>query len=143
MEKIKAYGVCLYIKDKNSYKVLLCKSVKSRSRWGFLKGVELKNESTIQTAIREFTEESSIPIEKNILEDYIVQKNEFKDIGIYLANGKHIENLDKYFHEDILYNGYLSLENSKVKFFDIKKLPQIKKKQERIAKKIIDILTAN
>ncbi|MCK5294715.1 MAG: NUDIX domain-containing protein [Arcobacteraceae bacterium] len=143
MEKIKAYGICLYKKDKNRCKILLCKSVKSEKRWGFLKGVELKHESIIQTAVREFTEESSIPIEKNILEDYIFQKNEFKDIGIYLANAKHIEDINKYFHQDTLYNGYLSCENSKVKFFDIDKLPLIKKKQEKIAKEIIEILTAN
>jgi 8-oxo-dGTP pyrophosphatase MutT (NUDIX family) len=132
--KIKAYGVCLYKKEKNTYKILLCKSVKSKNRWGFLKGVKLKGESTIQTAIREFTEESGISIDKDILENYIVQKNELKDIGIYLANAKNIKELDKYFYDDTLHNNYLSWENSKVKFFDINKLPLIKKKQTQIIK---------
>jgi len=51
MKKIKAYGVCLYLKTKNSYKILLCKSIKSEHRWGFLKGVALNNETSKQTAI--------------------------------------------------------------------------------------------
>ena len=143
MEKINAYGVCVYKKHGNKYKILLCKSVKSHEKWGFLKGVALKHESIKETAIREFTEESSIVITKNILKNYIFQENELKDIGIFLVNGQDIANINKYFHEDVLYNGYLSWENSKVKFFDIDKLPAIKKKQEKIAKNIIDILTAN
>ena len=137
MKKIKAYGVCLYLKTKNSYKILLCKSIKSEHRWGFLKGVALNNETSKQTAIREFIEESSIKIEENMLEDYFYQENEFKDIGIYMVNGKNIQNLSEYFVNDILYDKYLSKENSCVKFFDIKNLPLIKKKQELIVNDIL------
>ena len=35
MEKIKAYGICLYKYKKDSIQVLLCKSVNSSERWGF------------------------------------------------------------------------------------------------------------
>ncbi|HIP12568.1 MAG TPA: NUDIX domain-containing protein [Arcobacter sp.] len=140
MENIKAYGICLYKKSKTSTKILLCKSVKSNDRWGFLKGVELKDEAVKQTALREFIEESSIPMQKSFFEDFIYQKNELKDIGIYLVNANKIKNLDNFFHNDTLHEGYLSWENSKVKFFDIESLPLIKKKQEKIAVKIIEIL---
>ena len=141
MENIKAYGICLYKQSKNTTKILLCKSVKSNERWGFLKGVALKGESSKETALREFTEESSIPMEKSFLEDFIYQKNELKDIGIYLVNVNKIKSLDMYFNNDTLHNGYLSWENSKVKFFDIDSLPLIKKKQEKIALKILKILS--
>ena len=140
MENIKAYGICLYKKTKNSTKILLCKSVKSNDRWGFLKGVEIKGETVKQTALREFTEESSIPIQKSFLEDFIYQKNELKDIGIYLVNANKIKSLDIYFNSDTLHDGYLSWENSKVKFFDIDSLPLIKKKQEKLIKELKKIL---
>jgi len=140
MKNIKAYGVCLYKKTKKSTKILLCKSVKSNDKWGFLKGVALKNENKKDTAVREFIEESSINIEKLYLEEFVYQKNELKDIGIYLVNINKIKNIDKFFHNDILYDAYLSWENSKVKFFDINDLPIIKKKQDKLIKEIINIL---
>lgn len=140
MNKIKAYGVCVYKKYKNSYKILLCKSVLSYEKWGFLKGGEYENETKKQTAIREFTEESSIPIKESMLEEYFFQKNNDKDIGIYLINAVNIKNLDKYFFDCTLNSRYLSLENSKVKFFDIDKLPKIKKKQIYIMQNILENL---
>ena len=63
-----------------------------------------------------------------------------KDIGIWLVNGKNIENLDKYFTNDTLKNNYLSWENSKVKFFSLDNLPRIKNKQENLIKDIKDFL---
>ena len=68
MEKIKAYGLCLYKFNKDSIKVLLCKSVNSRERWGFLKGVAITGEEPEETAIREFKEESNISIDRKYLE---------------------------------------------------------------------------
>ena len=46
----------------------------------------------------------------------------------------------QYFFEDKLLGVYLSWENSKVKFFDINKLPEIKTKQKFLIKKITDFL---
>ena len=143
MTKVEAYGICLYKKEKNSIKILLCKSVQSFERWGFLKGVKESDESPKQTAAREFMEESGICVKIDMLEVQVFQKNDKKDIGIYLVNANKIKDLEKYFFGDELHKHYLSWENSRVKFFDIKKLPKIKKKQILIAKQIKNILTNN
>lgn len=141
MEKVKAFGICLYKKSKESVKVLLCKSVNSKDRWGFLKGVALENEIPEETAIREFYEESSIKVNCQDLELLFMQKNEFKNIGIYLLNYDNLKDINKYFKENKLYSQYLSSENSDVEFFDIQKLPQIKKKQKYLTQNIIKNLT--
>ncbi|MEA2017416.1 MAG: NUDIX domain-containing protein [Campylobacterota bacterium] len=137
MDNIKAYGICLYKIEKNNIKVLLCKSVSSKDKWGFLKGVEERNETKEQTAIREFHEECGIKVEKKYLENYFEQKNETKDIGIYLVNYDNINNIEDFFVEEKLLSNYLSWENSSVKFFNTVKLPLIKTKQTKL---IIDIL---
>lgn len=139
---VKAYGICIYKIEENVIKVLLCKSVQSLNRWGFLKGVQDNNETAQQTAIREFEEESSIKIEKSMLEEYFYQENLEKDIGIYLVNSSKIEDLDDYFEDDVLKSHFLSWENSKVKFFDIRELPLIKKKQSKIVKKICSFINS-
>jgi len=141
LEKIKAYGICLYKFKKDSIKVLLCKAVNSRERWGFLKGVAISGEKTDETAIREFEEESSITISPECLEDFFIQKNELKNIGIYLVNYNSISHLDKYFENEVLYQENLSSENSEVKFFDIKNLPLIKKKQKNLTQEIVNHLS--
>lgn len=138
--KLKAYGICVYKKETNTIKILLCKSIQSSEKWGFLKGVQESLETKEQTAIREFKEESSIIINKNNLEKYFEQQNKQKDIGIFLANYKNIPNIDSYFEENQLYPKYLSWENSKVKFFSIEQLPKIKKKQKLMVLEIINYL---
>lgn len=138
MEKIKAYGLCLYKFKKDSIKVLLCKSVNSTERWGFLKGVTISDEEPFETAIREFQEESSITVSKKYLEEFFMQKNELKNIGIYLVNYENISNVDKYFENEVLFKENLSSENSEVKFFDIKNLPLIKKKQNNLTQEILN-----
>ena len=60
MSKSKAYGICIYKVENKSIKILLCKSVNSKEKWGFLKGIALKYEQHKRTAQREFFEESSI-----------------------------------------------------------------------------------
>ena len=140
MGKVKAYGVVLYKLEKNTIKVLLCKSVKSLEKWGCLKGVQLYNETAKECAKREFSEESSIKIETFLFEEYFFQENEEKDVGIWIVNAKKIDELNKYFHEDKLYDSYLSWENSKVKFFDLDDLPAIKSKQKKLLKQIKDFL---
>jgi len=138
--KIKAFGISLYKIEKNSVNILLCKSIASKSRWGFLKGVQDKGESDFQTAIREFKEESSINIEKKYFEKYFEQKNLEKDIGIYLVNYNNIQNIEKYFSNNKLLKKYLSWENSDAQFFDISKLPNIKKKQSKLVRDIVTYL---
>ena len=74
LNKIKAYGICLYKKESNCTKILLCKSTLSKNRWGFLKGVQDDNETNEQTAIREFQEECGILVEKKYFEKFLHKK---------------------------------------------------------------------
>lgn len=138
--KIKAYGICLYKKDPYSTKILLCKSVNSKKRWGFLKGVRDGNELKARTAIREFYEESGIELRYYQLEKYFEQQNEEKDIGIFLVNYAKIKRIDTFFINDRLNDNFICLENSEVKFFDINELPLIKKKQINMADEIVAYL---
>jgi len=112
-------------------------------KWGCLKGLIEKNETKQECAKRELLEESSIPVNIKDFEEYFEQNNDEKDIGIWLVNEKNIKDLQKYFFEDKLLNNYLSWENSKVKFFDIKKLPLIKKKQKLLMLEITNFLKNN
>ena len=138
MEKIKAYGVCLYKYTNDSVRVLLCKSTNSNERWGFLKGVATAHEEPVDTAIREFKEECNIDVTKEDLENFYIQKNEYKNIGIYLVNANKIEDLDKYFDNEILLKENLSSENTDVEFFDINNMPLIKKKQKNLTAEILE-----
>ncbi len=137
---VKAYGVVPYIVTKNDIKILLCKSVASKDKWGCLKGTKNSNENAYECAKREFFEESSISVETALFEDYFEQINIDKDIGIWLVNGSNIENLDSFFVDDTLKKNFLSWENSKVKFFSLNNLPRIKSKQETLLKEITDFL---
>lgn len=125
----KAYGVVPYIVSKNDIKILLCKSVVSKDKWGCLKGMKEKDENPYECAQRELFEESSIKVEIALFEDYFEQVNLEKDIGVWIVNASNIEGLDEMFFEDKLMSNYLSWENSKVKFFSLDKLPTIRKKQ--------------
>lgn len=137
---VKAYGVVPYLLNGQDIKILLCKSVASKDKWGCLKGTKTKNETAFECAKREFTEESSINVDIALFEDYFEQINIDKDIGIWLVNADNIENLNKYFDGDTLKNNYLSWENSKVKFFSLDNLPRIKSKQLTLMKEIKDFL---
>jgi len=140
MEAIKAFGILLYKIEKNSIKILLCKSVKSLDKWGCLKGMQVADESDKECAKREFKEECGIIVETYLFEDYFYQQNKEKNVGIWIVNAEKINDLDKYFYEDKLYDYFLSWENSKVKFFDINELPNIKKKQSVLIEEIKDFL---
>ena len=137
---IKAYGLIPYLKTKNGIKVLLCKSVSSKEKWGCLKGVKLKNEDPYLCAQRETFEECGIYFHTEIFEDYFEQINYEKDICIWTVNIENIEDFDKYFINNTLKSNYLSWENSSVKFFNIKELPPLKKKQKKLINEIKDSL---
>jgi len=140
MKKIKAYGIVLYKVEEDVIKILLCKSVKSLNKWGCLKGMLINSESTKECAKREFYEECNIDVNTSLFEEYFSQKNKEKDVGVWIVNSNKIKDLDKCFLNDKLFDYYLSWENSKVKFFDINKLPQIKKKQTSIVSDIKDFI---
>lgn len=138
--KIKAYGICLYKVENKKIKILLCKSINSKKKWGFLKGCALEKEKPILTAQREFLEESGIITYIKDYEEYFEQKNNKKDIGIWLLNAKTISSFNKYFENDCLKESYLSMEISHAKFFDINKLPKLKNNQKFLIEEITDFL---
>lgn len=118
MEKIYAFGICLYrIFNRDKVEILLCKSVQSKRKWGLLKGIQENGETDIQTAIREFIEESSIKIDKNQLGQYFEQQNKNKDIGIWLVNAKTINQYNNFFINKSLKNKFISSETFQVKCF--------------------------
>ncbi len=133
---IKAYGVLPYLVDDDNIKILLCKSVASKDKWGCLKGLKEKNETAFECAQRELFEESSISVEIGLFEDYFEQINIDKDVGIWVVNCSNIEGLKDMFLENKLKDNYLSWENSKVKFFSLDELPIIRKKQKKLIKEI-------
>ena len=137
---VKAYGVVPYLVTKDDIKILLCKSVASKDKWGCLKGTKTKSETAFECAKREFFEESSINVEIELFENYFEQLNIDKDVGIWLVNGINIDDLDKFFTNDTLKTNYLSWENSKVKFFSLNNLPRIKSKQITLINEIKDFL---
>ena len=139
-EPIKAYGLVPYKVEDGKVKILLCKSIKSKYRWGFLKGMILKGETAKQCARREFQEESSIDVEESFFEEYFEQKNKEKDVGVWLVDANNIQDMNKYFLGEKLIDRYLSWENSKVKYFDIEDLPIFKSKQKKLIKKITGFL---
>lgn len=136
MSKSKAYGICIYKIRNKTIQILLCKSVNSKEKWGFLKGIALKYEQHKRCAQREFFEESSIFVRMEDYEEYFEQTNPSKDVGIWAVNYDKVKDIDDYFLDDVLGSNYLSKENSKVKFFDIENLPKIRAKQLKIAKDI-------
>lgn len=136
----KAYGVVPYLLVNDVVKILLCKSVASKDKWGCLKGTKFKTETAYSCAQRELFEESALHVEVGLFEDYFEQINIDKDIGVWLVNANNIEGLDDFFFEDKLKSNYLSWENSKVKFFSLDELPRIKKKQETLINDIKDFL---
>jgi ADP-ribose pyrophosphatase YjhB (NUDIX family) len=137
---VKAYGVVPYIIRDNNIKILLCRSVASKDKWGSLKGTKNNNETAYECAKREFFEESSLGVEVALFEDYFEQINIDKDVGVWLLNADNIEDLENYFINDTLKSNYLSWENSKVKFFSLNNLPRIKNKQENLINEIMDFL---
>lgn len=139
-KKVKAYGICLYKKERETTKILMCKAKDSKKRWGFLKGVTADFETKRETAIREFFEECCIEIEENQLENYFEQCNSSKDIGVFLVNFDKINGVRKFFCKNQLFKRYLSPENKKVRFFETKRLPFIKKKQAALTKEIVKFL---
>ena len=137
---VKAYGVVPYLVSKDDIKILLCKSVASKDKWGCLKGTKTKSETAFECAKREFYEECSINVDIALFENYFEQINIDKDIGIWLVDTNNIENLEKYFSNETLKENYLSWENSKVKFFSLDNLPKIKSKQLNLIQEIKDFL---
>ena len=71
---VKAYGIVPYYVKGDDIKILLCKSVASKDRWGCLKGTKTRNETAYECAKREFFEESSISVDVALFEEYFEQQ---------------------------------------------------------------------
>jgi len=88
INKIKAYGIALYIKKNNSTKLLLCKSINSNTKWGFLKGVEDDNDldeiiSKVYDNSTKTKEEEMEELEKSLKKipnDTLLRAREFKKV---------------------------------------------------------------
>ena len=138
MKTVSSYGIAMYLRTEKSTKILLCKSISSTKKWGFLKGSpETKDKTRKATAQREFKEESGIFIRQRQFIKYFYQDNIYKYIGIFLVDGTDMNNLQVYFKHDMLKPRYSCDENDEVKFFNIKKLPPIKENQKHIVNEII------
>lgn len=89
MKQIKSCG-CIVINDG---KVLLIKQ--HQGFYGFPKGHMEKNETEIETALRETKEETGIDVildkEKRFEISYYTRKNNFKTVVYFLAHPKNIE----------------------------------------------------
>ena len=82
-EREKSCG-CIIIKDN---KVLLIKQTKGH--WGFPKGHVKKNETEIETAIREVKEETNLDVEidanKRYTMEYVTDKGKLKQVVLFIA----------------------------------------------------------
>ena len=82
-EREKSCG-CIIIKDN---KVLLIKQTKGH--WGFPKGHVEKNETEIETAIREVKEETNLDVEidanKRYTMEYVTDKGKLKQVVLFIA----------------------------------------------------------
>lgn len=121
-----SYGICPYKIKNNKVQILLIQP-KGHTEWGFVKGKIESNESIAECAIRETLEEIGLKVTINNLEDYFIQKNKRKDIGIFLVNTK-ILNLKN-----------IKLQKSevhRVKFFGLEDNIDINKNQSLILQDI-------
>ena len=126
MSKEYSYGVCPYKIKKGKVQILLIQP-KGHTEWGFIKGKIEPNETITECAKRETLEETNIDIIINNLEDYFIQKNKRKDVGIFLINTKtlNLKNIK-------LQKG----EVHRIKFFDLESDIIINKNQSSILENI-------
>lgn len=85
-----SYGICPYRIVDYTTEILIIRA-KGHKEWGFIKGKIDKNETQKDCAQRETLEETNIKFKKKHLEDYFVQQNKKKNIGIYLIDEINID----------------------------------------------------
>lgn len=121
-----SYGVCPYRIKKGKIQILLIQP-KGHTEWGFIKGKIEPNETIAECVKRETLEETNIDLAINNLEDYFMQKNKRKDVGIFLINNKtlNLKNIK-------LQRG----EVHRIKFFDLESDIVINKNQAEILESI-------
>lgn len=121
-----SYGVCPYKIKKDKVQILLIQP-KGHTEWGFIKG-KIEQDETIQNCVkRECKEETNIDIQINNLEDYFVQNNKRKNVGIFLINVKKL---------NLKYIKLQKGEVHRIKFFDLDADILINKNQSEILESI-------
>jgi len=138
-----SYGLCVYKKEEGLIKILLCKSVTSKTKWGLIKGGVSKKESHEKCAQREFCEEVGINTDIKTYGKYFEQVNVGKSVGAWLVSYDDITNAKKYFVNDKVPNDSLSWELSKAKFFSLEELPELKENQIKMLSDIRYYLQTN
>lgn len=126
MSKEYSCGVCPYKIKKGKVQILLIQP-KGHTEWGFIKGKIEPDETISECAKRETLEETNIDLAINNLEDYFMQKNKRKDVGIFLINTKtlNLKNIE-------LQKG----EVHRIKFFNLESEILINKNQSEILESI-------
>ena len=92
MSKQHSFGIVPYMIINGYYFILLNKTSK-RSFFNFFKGKRIRPETTIETALREFQEETGIQVKETDLGEYFFQENSRKNIGVYLVDFSKYQNL--------------------------------------------------
>ncbi len=92
MAKKTSYGVAPY-RFRNGVIEILIGRPKGHVEFGFLKGKSEKRESALDTARREFNEETNGGvIKKSKMVTMFFQRNKRKDVGIFLVKESAIKN---------------------------------------------------
>ncbi len=138
-----SYGLCIYKKEEGLTKILLCKSVTSKIKWGLVKGGISGKESHEECAKREFFEEVGIDTKIKTYEKYFKQVNAGKSVGAWLVSYKNIPDAKNYFIDDKIPNYSLSWELSKARFFCLEELPELKDNQIKMLSEIRYYLQTN
>ena len=121
-----SYGICPYKIENSKVQILLIQP-KGHLEWGFIKGKIDSDETKAECAIRECLEETNIDVQINNLEDYFIQNNKRKNVGIFLINTKKLN----------LKNIKLQKkEVHRIKFFDLDSHILINKNQKEILESI-------
>ena len=134
-----SYGIAPYfINDYNEIYLLVSKS-SFVSEMGFIKGKIEHSETIIDTALREFLEESYLDLNIKFLEKYFFQKSKRKDIGIFLYNIKNLHNFKFYFDKNLNLMNFEKKELYSVFFIKISdlNLNNFNKNQQKIMNNII------
>jgi len=128
MAKVKSFGICPYIIKDNSVFILMNKTSK-KSDWNFFKGKMEDKEGVIDCAIREFKEEVGVKVKEDDLEEFFIQINKNKDIGIFLVDWSLYNKSFKFDKKEIY----------KAEWIDIFKNPDLKvsKNQRKIYEQIL------
>lgn len=151
MSKIISCGIAPIRKNGDDIEILLCVPTEgsyasangSFYGMGFLKGQVEDGETNLQTAIREFGEESGdLNVELFDTEKFFTQNNPKKKIHIWPAKVLPTEfNLHKITDSGIVLDH--DEENTLIKFYSINNLPPVFRNQQKILGELLEFINEN